>query len=100
MAWIITRDVLAQENDGQFGDETGVAGPRRISNADYADLLAGKGHPFRMYDDDDVLYYEGLLLGDKDGDDGFTPIDDFGTPNAGATRIDYYDEKLDIWITL
>jgi len=45
-------------------------------------------HEFKMYDDDGVLYYNGLSS-DKDSEGAFSPLDDFGTPNAGCTEIRY-----------
>ena len=42
-------------------------------------------HTFKMYDDDDILYYEGTITGNFTG---FEPLDDFGEGNAGCTRID------------
>jgi hypothetical protein len=45
-----------------------------------------------MYDDDGLLVYEGRCncLDNPDEDvDGFEPLDDFGEPNFGCTRIDY-----------
>ena len=77
--WIITKDII---EDG-LGNLT--SGPRG-SQFTFADLEA-TGTQFRMYDDDGTLYYEGLICGDFDG---FEPLDDFGTPNAGATRIELY----------
>lgn len=100
MAWIITRDLLAEQNDNAFGNESGVYGPRTITEQAYNKLQRGLGHMFIMFDDDGIPYYEGLLLGDKDGEQGFTPLDDFGTPNAGCTRIDYYNEDTKEWETL
>lgn len=43
--------------------------------------------PFRMYDDDKNLYYEGVI---DDESSGLEPLDDFGTPNAGCTMISIY----------
>ena len=40
--------------------------------------------PFRMYDDDGELYYEGKM---SEECEGFEPLDDFGMPNAGCTEI-------------
>lgn len=99
MAWMITRDALAEDLELETND-TGVCGPRTITDTARDKLIDGKGHPFRMYDDDDILYYEGLLLGDKDGEQGFTPLDHFGTPNAGCTRIEYFNKKTGEWETL
>lgn len=99
MAWIITRDLLA-EQDPELGSDVGTSGPAGISEVALSKLERGDGHMFIMFDDDDEPYYEGLLLGDKDGMQGFTPLDNFGTPNAGCTRIDYYNADTKEWETL
>jgi hypothetical protein len=52
------------------------------------------GTPFRLFDDDGNLYYEGRVFGDYEG---FEPLDDFGTPNAGCTRIEYKNPLTDEW---
>jgi len=41
---------------------------------------------FKLYDDDEELYYSGYM---KDNDDveGFEPLDDFATPDSGCTEI-------------
>lgn len=51
---------------------------------------------FKMYDDDGELYYSGYAKPDAD----FDPLDDFGMPNAGCTRIDYHNNKTDRYETL
>ncbi len=63
-----------------------VIGPRDIPDDLEAALDAGKGEAFKMYDDDGEHYYSGRIVGDYDG---FEPLDDYGTPNAGATEIRY-----------
>lgn len=96
--WIITKDHLAESGDA--GD-AGSNGPRDISDKMEADLIAGKGKAFRIYDDDGELYYSGKLIGDwRDATAGFGPLDDFGTPNAGATEIRYYNPDTKKWETL
>jgi len=90
--WMITVDHISG------GDETGVRGPCSIDAETLERLQKGEGHKFRMYDDDDELYYDGLFIGDASSEDGFIPLDDFGTPNAGATRIDYLEDGR--WVTL
>jgi hypothetical protein len=99
MAWIITRDLLAEQGIGT-GTDVGTYGPSTISEVAYNKLQRGDGHMFLMYDDDDELYYEGLLLGDPASFQGFSPLDDFGTPNAGCTRIDYYNAETKEWEAL
>lgn len=83
MGWIITKDLI------EFGEDDGTMGPRTISDETVKRLQAGEGKKFRMYDDDDELYYEGRVL----GDDEFSPLDHFGMPNAGCTRIDIHNGK-------
>ena len=39
---------------------------------------------FRMFDDDNCLYYEGWS-----SKENFWPLDDYGAPNAGCTSISY-----------
>lgn len=70
--WKITRDHLD-------GDAVGVEGPR---NRDPE--LKSNPKPFVLKDDDGETYYQGMLYGDYDG---FEPLEDFGTPNAGCTEI-------------
>jgi hypothetical protein len=43
---------------------------------------------FNLYDDDDILYYTGLILDDAYDDDPFEPLDYF-MYDSGCTRIDY-----------
>ena len=74
--WCITRDYIGN------GAETGVAGPFNKSRHTANETA------FKMYDDDGVLYYTGMLWGDFEG---FEPLDDFGTPNAGCTEIKLMD---------
>ena len=73
--WTISKDHL----DGR---ETGLTGPRNKCRH------TANETKFRMYDDDDNLYYSGTLWGDFDG---FEPLDDFGTPNAGCTYIELFE---------
>ena len=51
-------------------------------------------HPFRMYDDDGILYYEGY----SNDSSSFQPLDEFGMPNAGCTEIKYLENGK--WETL
>ena len=78
-AWTIDTDHLDD-------DKNTVRGPRGATIELLETLAKGEGESFRIYDDDNVLYYAGRILGDYDG---FEPLDDFGTPNAGATEIRY-----------
>ena len=85
--WIITTDHLGDGEDG-------IMGPRDITPAHADALRRGEGLTFRLLDDDGELYYTGRIvgLGDKADDlteEAFAPLEDFGTPNAGAVRIEY-----------
>lgn len=103
--WIIDRDVLAEDcpeeerpkapcNDNAVG----MVGPSSYKG-DGSDLT----HKFRMLDDDGEVMYEGRSAS-CDDEDAFGPLDDFGEPNAGATRIDYLrhnaDRLIDEWVQL
>lgn len=94
MAWIITHSYI---EDATWGVKTPVkvVGPRTASDADVARLVAGEGIRFKLYDDDDELYYEGRELNDI----SFAPLDDYGMPNAGAAHLKYLDPNKG-WRTL
>ncbi len=82
MAFIITVDHI---NDGHYN------GYKQVDNEA---ILARCTIPFRMFDDDDVLYYEGL----SSNSSSFLPLDLFGMPNDGCTRLDYFENGE--WSTL
>lgn len=96
---MITRDLLHEQGISDYND-AGTTGPAGITDLAVMKMERGEGHPFLMYDGDNELYYEGLLLGDKDSHQGFTPLDNFGTPNAGCTYIKYYNETTKEWEVL
>lgn len=112
--WVITRDYFAEGEPG-FASAVGTAGPRNITDEQENALetarknsggkMPGRGnlpdgmHWFRMYDDDGELYFEGILLGnDESEEEGFAPLDDYGTPDSGCTEIRYYTNGK--WETL
>ena len=75
-AWVITKDIIGNgEHDGLSGPN-GAWVPRAT--------MEREGRRFKMFDDDGELYFEGFLLGGN----GFEPLDDYGTPGAGCTRIE------------
>jgi hypothetical protein len=86
-AWTITKDFQADPGakPGTNLNAVGVVGPRSCNKTHDEIMADPTGKRFRIYDDDGELYYEGILI---DGD-GFEPLDDFGSPNAGATTIKY-----------
>ena len=70
-----------------------------VGNARVAGNIPDNATWWRMYDDDSELYYEGILIGDsEDEEQGFSPLDNYGTPGAGCVRIDYY--RAGAWETL
>ena len=85
--WIITVDKVFDPEFDKY-DDKGTAGPRNIPDAIYKRLKKGEGQAFKMYDDDGNHYYSGRYIG-PDDETMFAPLNDFGTPNAGAVRIDY-----------
>lgn len=93
-AWIIDVDHIEPEKRRVEP----VIGPAAVSDSFVALLKAGAGRKFRMYDDDGELYYEGRILTQSDGDELFGPLEDYGTPNAGATEIRYLHGRE--WRTL
>ncbi len=96
-AFKITVDHIEGKHDGSVG----VIGPRAATDEHVLLLGSGGGTRFRMLDDDGGVCYEGKFIGDETGHEAFAPLDDFGTPNAGCTRIDYWEPgKGGGWKTL
>jgi len=48
---------------------------------------------FELLDDDNISYYKGFIY-HRNGEELFTPLDQFGTPNAGAVTIKIDGEIL------
>ena len=88
--WIITKDHIDS-------DSVSTMGPREVAGATVGspllDLFYKSVNPtrFSLYDDDGECYYDGMLYGDFTG---FEPLDDFGTPNAGCTKMKLAGEWL------
>lgn len=101
--WIIVKDhVSASCRDDHeckltAYDEVEIVGPRGCTLTK-KELMNGVA--FRMYDDDDNIYFSGFLVGDENSEDGFMPLDDYGTPDAGCTYIKYRNKKTGKWETL
>ena len=96
--WIISEDQIA---GGDFANDAGTVGPSNINpeiekrlkarirldvNFDDGDIadLNGTMTKFKMLDADGNLYYVGYIDGEYDLTE---PLDDFGTPNAGAIYL-------------
>lgn len=91
-AWVITIDHIPDETaaEGTNLNAKGVMGPNDAPPDLIARLEKGEGSTFRMYDDDDILYYTGRALSVNDEWDEeacYGPLVDFGRPNAGAVTI-------------
>ena len=78
--WIIEKDHI--EN----GHSNGVDGPGGCDTT-----LRTNPAKFEMFDDDGTLYYSGTIYGVYDGCE---PLDDYGMPGAGCTRIDVAGKTL------
>lgn len=117
-AWKITHDSIA---DDEFeapsnNNAKGMTGPRNVdpslvarldaaigmgrkqyyAQCSYANVATPLVEWFKIYDDDNEIYYTGVRTGEAEefgSEDGFEPLDDFGTPNAGATEIRYFNPK-------
>ena len=83
-AWTITKDHYPDPDakPGTNGNATGLSGPLGVPLTHGQIVSHPEAKRFRMLDDDGEIYYEGFLVGDE-----FTPLDDFGEPNAGCTSI-------------
>lgn len=89
--WIITRDHI----------KTGCGGNRSLAVKTKEDVAACT-IPFRLYDDDNILYYSGKIAPgslDAEGELAFEPLD-WAMAHAGATRMDYRNPKTGKWKTL
>jgi hypothetical protein len=93
MPWTITKDHIADPYapKGTNANAVGIVGPRNAKLTAEQILNHPKRQQFRMRDDDGELYYEGfMVVTPEDGNEAeFRPLNDFGTPNAGATIIEY-----------
>lgn len=71
-----------------------VIGPSNIDPTVEERLLKGEGRCFKIYDDDQELYFSGRCIdleadGDSLSEGSFGPLWDYGTPDSGATEIRY-----------
>lgn len=82
--WVITKDHIG----GYQHDD--------LSLSDRAKEIVKKGTPFRLYDDDGELYYEGRFLM-TDDHTGFEPLD-WAMANDGCTEIKLFENGK--WATL
>lgn len=98
--WII--DVDHTTPFGHPANDAGTTGPRVIPKgiAPYMTREWNLGHHFKMYDPHGSVCYVGRILvepGREWGEEFYAPLDDFGAPNVGANRIDYYNPETKKW---
>jgi len=91
MAWYITKDHIGTDAVGKWN---GRFIPKH-NNFEFCKKVCK--FKFRMLDDDGIVYYEGYSSS-KNSEMAFDPLDDFGTPYAGATEIQYRENGK--WETL
>jgi hypothetical protein len=81
--WIVTKDFIEDESKCI---EVDVIGPRGCPFT--KEELISKGTPFKLFDDDGNLYYEGFVIADANAPESiFGPLDDYGGPNAGCVDM-------------
>ncbi len=85
MAWKITKDHISEP---EWGSEVGKHSP------DFKDDMSPL-YKFKLYDDDRVLYFEGVSTS-CDDEAAFEPLD-YYMADAGCTSIVYYNEKTAKW---
>lgn len=78
--WIITKDFI---NESDWNPQVGTTGSQGEPDKE-------NSVRFRLKDDDDTVYYEGLC-DDSSSEEAFEPLDDFGMPNDGCTSIEYFE---------
>lgn len=78
--WKVTKDFI-NDDDGALGIQGGNES-----------LVSRKEGTWRMYDDDNNLYFEGKIYGNFSG---FEPLDDFGLGGYGCTTMRYW--KNNTW---
>lgn len=104
-AWIIDKDHLHEPGKSVHSSDEGRMGPLNASGRLVSRLQAmpaGKStsniFTFKMYDDDNILYYSGRIIVDATTPPAIislmglrcpAPLDDFGTPKSGAVAIRY-----------
>ena len=81
--WVIDVDYFSDDKS----DAAGISGPSNHLPLDITD----NEKTFLLVDDDNgEPYYKGRIFGQYNG---FEPLDDFGTANAGAVAIQYKNNQ-------
>lgn len=100
--WIILKDhlegkdFLVRSRDCTISNNHAKRLVKLESNKRRREIRKSMPIAFRLYDDDDELYFSGYQThGPRD--DGFEPLDDFGEGYAGCTKIKYRNPKTGKW---
>lgn len=90
--WLITRDHIHEEYGGTDSD-VGRCGPSDLTDEMETRLRAGEGLEWRAYDDDEILYYTGVMIVPDDAteEEVVGPLYDYAKPGAGAIAMVYVD---------
>ena len=90
--WIITEDYVASDLDDKYPSDVGLTGPRNIS-PEIEKRLKARVSLSTDIPDDEITDLNGTMVKFIDGEYDLTePLDDFGTPNAGAIYLKYLDK--------
>ncbi len=90
--WKLTCEFLTTE------DPSGK--PCNVSSTSYTEEKhASLLHRFRLLDDDNIVYGEGMSESCDDGK-AFAPLDDFGMGAWGCTGIEYWQPSQQKWESL
>jgi hypothetical protein len=93
--WRITKDhvTLPQEGSNREGLEGPSNAPKTLTPDNNADVVAWR----TFCDGETEPCYQGLMVGEYQG---FEPLDDFATPDAGCTRIELFNTEKNQWEAL
>jgi hypothetical protein len=89
--WTITKDHIDTDSEGTSSHSLRIRYTLGLGPPMVPPVLGINPAHFSLYDDDGECYYEGMLYGDYTG---FEPLDNFGTPNAGCTKVKLAGEWL------
>lgn len=90
--WIITdgnkfgREFDEEERRDGCNCVIGQAGPYDLTEEMFRELQDGGGIAFKMSCDDEEMVFTGRMILDEYSDE-FAPLDDYGTPSLGFTKI-------------
>lgn len=109
MHWIITKDLIASEGEKpstrKRAPQSWISAYKGATDDAKKQMLedfkATMNYEFRLLDDDDEVYYEGLCkdLNDQCEDNAFDPLD-WAMSNAGCAYMQYRKRGSKQWQTL